>query len=69
MKNIKIIIVLLLLSMTIILSGCSDNPLATNELKKAENTKDPGFEAVFAILGLLIVTCLFLRKREKILID
>ena len=44
----------------------ADNEITSDRPTEDDNVeREPGFEAVFAIIVLLVVACLFSRKRES----
>ena len=73
-KKTALLTIFIVIVATTLSLGCIDDSPASSELIKANNTDEmgdidetddePGFEAVFAVAGLLSVAYFVLRQRE-----
>jgi len=63
-RRITNILLIILLIIIIISLYLGDNT-TSGELKSDESVGVPGFEAVFTVVPILAVVCLFFRKRES----
>ena len=64
-KITNILLIILLIIIIISLSSGDNTPFSSGELKNGESVEVPGFGAVFTVIPILAVVCLFSRKRDS----